>query len=232
MSERSAKALPLLSFLARFTVLAAIVSTFVWMFWFQRGTVGSFVRVEDGVANVSAGTAPVAIVVSVMALGLYCLLLKFKLEIQDFRVASMWSRAVAFIIDFWFALFMLSGLLGLVPLLVEAARTGVFRWHFERNYTVPSDMATIPLILVMLCAFVGYFLFPLMMRGQTVGCWVFRLATVNADGYIVYLPFSIAIRRLLAEFGGVCSPFKTFRQRDEEGRTFYDRESGFTVVRY
>jgi uncharacterized RDD family membrane protein YckC len=231
-SARTAKEMPLLSFLARLTVLAAVASTFVWGFWFQHGTVGSIVEVEDGASSVSAGTAPVAIVASLLALGLYFLLLKSKLQVQEFNAAPMWSRAAAFIIDFWFALFMLSGLLGFVPILLEAARTGVFRWHFERNYTVPTDAATIPLVLVMLGAFVAYFLLPMMMRGQTVGCWIFRLATVNTDGYVVYLPFSMAIRRLYAEFGGVCSPFKTFRQRDEQGRTFYDRESGFTVVRY
>jgi uncharacterized RDD family membrane protein YckC len=126
----------------------------------------------------------------------------------------------------------LGALFGFVDVLLEAARTGIFQWHFHRDYLVATDGVSLALVFVGLATLVAYFLLPLMMRGQTVGCWIFRLATVNLEGYLVYLPFSTAMRRLLAEFRGVCSPLRTLRKRDEQGRTFYDIESGFTVVCY
>jgi hypothetical protein len=71
------------------------------------------------------------------------------------------------------------------------------------------------------------------MKGsQTVGCWILRLATVNPDGYALILPCSVAVRRVWWEFRGLCSPIKSLKTRDAEGRTFYDIESGFAVIRY
>ena len=67
---RTAKEMSLLSFFARLTVFAAVASTFVWAFWFQHGTVGSIVELKDGAASVSAGTSPVGVVASLLALGL------------------------------------------------------------------------------------------------------------------------------------------------------------------
>lgn len=222
----------LASLIARLVVLAGVVSSFVWAFWGQHENIGGFTEIKDGATHVSAGTSPAAILMSLLGLVVYCILLNTRVKEQEFRVASMWKRAAAFVVDFWFAVFTLGALFGCVDILLEANRTGIFRWHFQRDYLVASDGASLVLVFVGLAAFVAYFLLPLMRRGQTVGCWIFRLATVNSDGYVIYLPFSIAVRRLFAEFRGVCSPLKTFRKRDQQGRTFYDLESGFTVVSY
>jgi uncharacterized RDD family membrane protein YckC len=152
--------------------------------------------------------------------------------VGEFRVAPIWRRAAAFVVDFWFAAFTMGALFGCVDVSLEASRTGIFRWHFQRDYWVATDTLGFVLVFVGLGASIAYFLLPLMRRGQTVGCWIFRLVTVNSEGYVVNLPFSIAIRRLLLEFRGLCSPLKTIKKRDEQGRTFYDIESGFSVVCY
>jgi hypothetical protein len=220
------------SLITRLAVVAAVISTFIWSFWFGPDTLGYSAETKDGATSVSAGTTPQVMLVSLLFVAFYCLLLTKKAEVRKFRIAPMWSRVAAFAVDCWLAVFTLGGLLGFVPLLLEAARTGVFRWYFQRNDSVSSDTAGIALVLVAICAFVAYFLLPLLKGSQTIGCWIFRLATVNTDGYVVYLPLSSAMRRLGAEFRGSYSPIKTFRTRDNEGRTFYDRDSGFTVVRY
>ena len=220
------------SIIARSVVFSGIVSTFIWAFWFNSGTIGYNAESRDGASRVSAGTTPLVIVLSLAGLVLSCVLLNTKVQSRDFHVVPMWRRAAAFVLDFWYALVTLSGLFGTVHVLLEGARTGTFQWHFQRDYSVPADSAGVALVFLQLGVVVGYFLLPLMRRGQTVGCWIFRLVTVNADGYVVYLPFSTAMRRLLMEFRGVCSPFKTFKNRDDQGRTFYDRESGFTVLGY
>jgi hypothetical protein len=72
-------------------------------------------------------------------------------------------------------------------------------------------------------------------RRQTVGSWVLRIATVSADGSVLTLPLSVAFRRAYMEFTGLVSPFsfwKAAKGRDALGRTFWDREAGFMVVRY
>jgi uncharacterized RDD family membrane protein YckC len=217
---------------ARSSVFAAVVATFIWAFWVDSGTIGYIAETKDGATTVSAGTRLGPIIVSLLSVVLYPFLVSRKVEVQNGRIASMWRRAAAFAVDFWFALFTLSTLFGFAPVLLEARRTGVFHWHFQRDYAALSDRFDIVLLPAFMCAFVAYFAFPLMKGSQTVGCWILRLATVNDNGYVVYLPFSTAIRRLLAEFRGLCSPIRSFRTRDAEGRTFYDIDSGFTVIHY
>ncbi len=220
------------SLIVRLIVSAGIAWSFVWAFWFQHGDIGSFTEVRQGVTHVSAGTSPLAILMSVIGLVVYGVLPNTPANVENFSVAPLWRRAAAFVVDFWFVVFTLGGLSGWVVLLLEANRTGNFRWYFERDYLVPSDGASIFLVFMGLAALVAYFLFPLMRRSQTVGGWIFRLATVNSDGFVVYLPLSVAARRLFAEVRGLTSPLRTLRNRDERGRTFYDIESGFTVVSY
>ena len=220
------------SLIGRLAVSAGVVYSYVWTFWLQSESIGSWTEIKGGSASVAAATSPRALMMGVVGLALCCILLNTPVRAQEFRIASMWRRAAAFVVDFWFAVFTLGAVFGFLDVLLEAARTGRFQWQFHRDYLVSTDGLSFAFVFVSLAAFVGYFLLPLMRRGQTVGCWIFRLATVNLDGYVIYLPFSAAMRRLLWEFRGVCSPLKTFRKRDVEGRTFYDVESGFTVVSY
>ena len=216
----------------RLVVFAGVAWSLVWAFWVQHADIGSFTEVKNGVTHVSAGTSPLAILMSVVGLVVYCILLNTRVRVENFSVAPLWRRAAAFVVDFWFAVFTLGALFGFVDVFLEASRTGIFRWHFQRDYLVSADGASVVFVFVGLAAFVAYFLLPLMRRSQTVGGWIFRLATVNSDGFVVYLPLSIAARRLFAEFRGLTSPLRTLRKRDEQGRTFYDIESGFTVVSY
>jgi uncharacterized RDD family membrane protein YckC len=219
-------------FIVRLVVFAGIAWSFVWTFWVQHEDIGSFTEVKNGVTYVSAATNPLAILMSVTGLVVYFILLNARVKVENFSIAPMWKRAAAFVVDFWFAAFTLAALFGFFDILLEASRTGVFRWHYQRDYLVASDRATIAFVVAGLAAFVAYFLLPLMRCSQTIGGWIFRLATLNSDGSPVYLPPSIAARRLFAEFRGLISPLRTLRKRDEQGRTFYDIESGFTVVSY
>jgi hypothetical protein len=224
--------MPVKPIIARLVVFAGVAYSYVWAFWLQDETIGAFTEIRDGTTNVTSATSPQALLMGIGGLAVYCVVLNVPVKGQEFRVAPTWRRAAAFVVDFWFAIFTLGALFGFIDVVLEAARTGIFQWHFHRDYLVATDGVSLALVFVGLAAFVAYFLLPLMRRGQTVGCWILRLAIVNLDGCVVYLPFSTAMRRLFAEFRGVCSPLKTFRKRDEQGRTFYDLESGFTVVCY
>ena len=194
------------SLAARLAVSAGIVYSYVWAFWLQDESIGSFSEIKNGATSVTAATSPQAVGMGIVGLAVYCVLLNIPVKEQEFRPAPMWRRAAAFAVDFWFAIFTLGALFGFIDVSLEAARTGIFQWHFHRNYWAATDWVSLVLTFVGLATFVAYFLLPLMRRSQTVGCWMFRLATVNFDGYAIYMPFSTAIRRLLAEFRGVCSP--------------------------
>jgi hypothetical protein len=123
----------------------------------------------------------------------------------------------------------------MIALLLEAERTKSFYWHFERNYWVGSDSAMFVLVLLSIVAMAGYFVLPLANRRQTVGFWILRIATVTSDGTVLYLPLSTAIRLKYLEFRELFSLFnlwKVVKGKDAQGRTFYDRETGFMVVRF
>jgi hypothetical protein len=152
---------------ARLAALTAVVATFIWAFWINRGTIGYIAETKDGVTTVSAGTSPAAIILRLSSVVLYLLLVNHKVELQNVRIAPMWCRAAAFAVDFWFALFTLSTLFGFVPVLLEALRTGVFRWHFQRDYAAFSNRFDIVLVLLFICAFSAYFVLPLM-RGASL----------------------------------------------------------------
>lgn len=216
----------------RWALFLGVLSSYIWVFWGQKGEIGSFTETRNGMTHVSAGTNPPALVMGVSMLLIYFVLLNTRVKQHKFRVAPIWRRAAAFAVDFWCAIFTIGALSGCVDVLLEAFRTGSWRWHFERDYSVASDSISLALVFLFLAAFVAYFLLPLMYRGQTVGNWIFRLVTVNSDGSVVRLPLLVAIRRLFASFRGLGSPLRTIRKRDGDGQTFYDIESGFTVVSY
>ncbi len=218
--------------LLRLALLLSILFSIVWAVYGPDGDIGAGIATTNSRTQVSAGTTPQAIAAGVALLLIYCLLLNTRVDQHEFRVAPIWRRAAALATDFWVAVYSLSALFACIPVFLEARRTGIFRWNFQRDHTVSSDWVHWLVVLVYLAAFVAYFLLPLMRRGQTLGAWIFRLVTVNSDGYIVSLPFRVAVRRLRAEFRGLISPLKTLRKRDEQGRTFYDIESGFTVMSY
>lgn len=218
--------------LVRLVVLLGVLFSFGWAFWGPYREIGMFMETGDGATKVSAGTSLVAILASIAMITIYCLVHGHRVEIMEPRIASMWRRAVAFVVDFWVVVFSMGALSGYGAVMLEAHRTGVFRWYFERDYEVASDSFAVVLIFVSLAALVAYFLLPLMKGGQTVGEWIFRIVTVNLDGYAIALPFSVAIRRLYATFRGLVSPVKMLRRRDEQGRTLYDLESGYTMVSY
>lgn len=219
--------------LTRLALLAGIVYSGVWVFEGPPKQLGISVEVGNNAAHVSGGSSPLALALSALLLMSYVVTLNTRIDQHSFRIAPLWRRTGAWIIDSWVGVFSFGSLGGFVSVASEALRLGVFRWQFQRNYLVATDYwISLALLIAGLAAFVAYFLLPLMLAGQTVGSWIFRVVTVNADSCIVRLPFRIAMNRLLAVLQGAMSPIKTIRKRDSQGRTQYDIKSGFTVVTY
>ena len=193
--------------------LAAIgvMSTVVWVFWFQKGELGYRTYGKDSVQYVAAGTTPIALVSSVLGIGLLFVLMRQELRVGDFQISPLWRRYAALTIDFWFSVYVFASVTTMIPLLFEAARRHSFQWHFERDYWIPSDWAIVVLILAGIAAIPAYFVLPLANRRLTLGFWILRIATVSSDGSFVSLPLSTAFRRAYTEFGELFSPFCLWR---------------------
>jgi uncharacterized RDD family membrane protein YckC len=209
-----------------------LVCTFVWSFWFQKAVIGYTAESRDGRSYVAAGSKPEVILLSVLGIVCFCVLMKAEVRLTECHTAPLQLRLAAFLLDIWFFLFVIGGIGSLPSLLLEAQRTGTFQWHFERSYSVPADDLELVLVFVYLALMVLYFVLPLAKRRQTMGCWICRLATVSANGSVLNLPISTAAWRVYMEFSGLIHLIRTVKETDTEGRTWYDRETGFAVVRY
>jgi RDD family len=210
----------------------ALVSSFIWFYWFQKNPAGYSSESKNGVRHVVAGSWPVVVTLSIIGVLLFIFLMTRELHVDAFQASSLPLRFVAFLFDCWFLLLTVVGTSSLLHSLLEAQRSGTFRWRYEQESVAASDGADTVLILANLTLMFMYFVITLARRRQTVGQWLFRLATVSPNGSVLYLPFSTALWRTFMAFRGLISPWRFLKETDAQGRTWYDRETGFIVVRY
>jgi len=215
----------------RALVGTALVSSFVWFYWFQKSPVGFISETNNGVTHVVAGSSPVVVSLSILGIFLFIFVMTREVQVETFQASSLKRRFAAFIFDCWYLLLTVVGLSSLLHLLLEAHRSGTFRWRYEIE-TGASDGADAAIVLINLTVMFMYFVVPLARRRQTVGQWLFRLATISEGGSLLYLPFSTALRRTFMAFRGLISPWRFLKEADAQGRTWYDRETGLTVVRF
>jgi uncharacterized RDD family membrane protein YckC len=200
-------------------------------YMFSAGVVGYTSHWENGKGYVAAGSHPVLLAWSIIALAVLAIL--FKMEVEEFPagVPGMWRRFFAFLIDFWFIVAVLASIGGTIPLWLERMRTGQFSWQFQRNYSVPSDQIfVLPLALIIMALMFLYFVWPLTKGKQTVGCFILRLRVAPPFGSKGALTFRTAARRVWLEFTGMGSLLFKRNDRDSQGRTWYDRESDCIVI--
>jgi len=190
-------------------------------------------KLGDGRADVSAGSHPMVLVWDAIALALFVALMLRNSEAATVGVPSRGRRIAAGLIDFWFSLLTLSGIIALLPLSLEAARTGHFTWHFQRAYTVNTDgIFALPSALSVLALMALYHVLPLTRGKQTVGCFIMRIKVTPPFGDRGNFTFRQAIRRAYYEFNGF-SPFLWLSKnwdKDGHGRTWYDIKTNCTVV--
>lgn len=215
----------------RALVGTALVSSFVWFYWFQRIPIGFISETKNGVTRVVAGSSPVVVSLSILGIFLFIFVMTREVRFETFEASSLKRRFAGFIFDCWYLLLTVVGVSSLLHLLLEAQRSGTFRWRYEIE-TGASNGADSAIVLVNLTVMLMYFVVPLAHRRQTVGQWLFRVATVSAGGNVLYLPFSTALWRTFMAFRGLISPWRFFKETDAQGRTWYDRETGFTVIRF
>jgi hypothetical protein len=203
----------------------------VWFYWFRKNPVGFVSETKNGVTGAVASSSPVAVSLSILGIALFIYVMTRGVPVETFQPASLKRRFVAFVFDCWYLLLTVIGASSLFHLVLEAQRSGTFRWQYEAR-TGGSDGADAALVLTNLVVMFMYFVVPLARRRQTVGQWLLRLATVSGARGVVYVPYPTALWRTFLELRGLVSPWRFLKETDAQGRTWYDRETGFTVVHF
>jgi hypothetical protein len=215
----------------RLGVMLFLVLSIVFLQVYSIGQVGYSAQWKDGEALVSAGSHPVAIVWAIVALLIFLAVLRIKADETIRGVPTLARRFAALLIDFWFSILAVSSFATIIPLWLEAVRTGHFSWNFQRDHSVSTDeIFALPFVLANMVVIFLYFVIPLTKGKQTVGCFVMRLRVTPPFGTEGSFTFRQAVQRTWYEFRGLCGFLSTGKDRDSEGRTWWDRKTNCTVV--
>ena len=216
------KALRLIAFIV-------VVASFGIIHFFNVGQVGDSMQWKDGDTSISAGSHPAVLLWAAAAVALFCLLMLRPASAVTEGVPTIKRRVLAFLIDFWFSLSVVSSIGALFPLLLEAMRTGHFAWYFHRSYSVKTDGLGAVASLVFMALMALYFAFPLTRGRQTVGYFIVGLKVAPPFGDEGRFTFKAALMRTFYAFVGLTSVITRKWDRDGEGRTWYDRKTNCTV---
>jgi hypothetical protein len=198
--------------------------------YFAVPEVGETLQWTNGKADISAGSHPAELIWTVAAIALFAFLMVRRPGPTAEGVPSPLRRILAFLIDFQFSLFTTTGVEALIPLWLEAGRTGHFAWHFHRNYSANTDYLSVISFLFFAALMVLYFAFPLTRGRQTVGCFVVRIRVMPHSGNEGRFTLKAALVRTFRAFEGALSLLIRNRNAYDQGKTSYDRKTGCTVV--
>lgn len=213
-------------------LIVLLVASFAAMYVFEIGHVGFSMQVSNGQSVIAAGSSPIMLLWAALSVAMFVVLMRTKGNPLIVGIPTWKRRAASFFLDFWFSLLTLSSFGALLPLWIEALRTGRFSWTFERNYRVASDdLFGLPLVLGTMGLMFLYFVFPLTLGKQTVGCLVMRLRVTPPFGDEGRFTFREAARRTLYEFMALSGwPLTLSKGRDSYGRAWHDRATDCRVV--
>ncbi|MFI5097519.1 MAG: RDD family protein [Candidatus Acidiferrales bacterium] len=194
--------------------------------------IGGSMTWKDGNTFICAGSDPTTLIWAALSTALFVVLMVRKPSAVSEGVPSRKRRILAVVIDLWFSALAVVSVTSLIPLWVEAARTGHFSWYFQRDYSVPADILSGLAGLLCWALIILYFAFPLMIARQTVGCFIMRLRVAPPFGDEGSFTFKAALMRTYYAFIGLVTLtlLTRNRERDEQGRTWYDRKTSCTVV--
>jgi uncharacterized RDD family membrane protein YckC len=152
---------------------------------------------SDGTYHIEGGSAPWALDMAALSLAVYFLLMFAPAAELGQAFFGWWRRTLAFCIDMVFAVAMLSPVAGLIPVLMEWKRTGVFAWTFARSAPAAGDyLMSAALFILMASLLVLYFAFPLIRNRPSPGSCAMGYQIVQDDGGSI--PLKVAVYRTLA----------------------------------
>jgi hypothetical protein len=213
--------------LLRIIAIVFVAFQLCCMYLFPTSWMWSSRESHGAVTTVSTASLSIPAAWSVIGLLLFAVLMMSQQSVSVVGVPAWRRRAAAFLLDFHFGLLTL---VGTSAIFVQAIR----RW--EVGHVVSSGESTDPttsvllrailLAILSLAALFLYFVFPLTMGKQTVGCFIMGTKCAPPFGTQGRFTWPVAIRRTWYELKGVCSS----PRRDPDGNTWYDLESNCRVV--
>jgi len=213
----------------RLCACALVLLSFVIMYFFDVGQVGVSMQWKNGSTSISAGSHPAELIWAAAAVALFIVLMLRKPGNITEGVPTVKRRVLAFLVDFWFSLSVVSSVGALVPLWFESVRTGHFAWRFHRTYSANTDGLAALASLCFMALMVLYFAFPLTRGRQTVGYFIVGLRVAPPFGNEGRFTFKAALLRTFYAFVGLTSVLTRKWDRDGRGRTWYDRKTECTV---
>jgi len=218
--------------LLRLVSLMFVGLSVVFIYSFDGRQVGGSMTWKDGNTFISAGSDPTMLIWAVLSIALFVVLMVRKPSTVAEGIPSRKRRIMAVVIDLWFSALALVSIMSPVPLWIEAARTGHFSWYFQRNYSVNTDILSELLVPLGWALVILYFAFPLMRGRQTLGCFIMRLRVAPPFGDEGSFTLKAALMRTYYAFIGLVTLtlLTRNRERDDQGRTWYDRKTNCTVV--
>lgn len=212
--------------LNRFTLGLGIVANLICVYFFGGGQIGFSYEQNDQKIIVACGTHPVLLGWAAVGIGVFYALIHRNYHLQTAGTPSLRRRFVAFVIDFYFALFISGSIEAILPLIVEARRTGHFAWHFVRRFSVPSDAMFALLALLSIILLAIYFIYPMTRGKQTVGCYLMRIVVRRRGAENASFSWRQGLMRLRYEAMGFGFwPYTLWKGIDNSGQTWYDRQS-------
>lgn len=166
----------------RWPFLALLTAFFIAAAWIGPAQIGASSVTDNGHYVYAAGTAPWALIIASLIIGLYFLLMLSPSSKTGFPLPGVLRRFIAFLVDFALAMISIGSFLGLIPALAEWHRTGVFQWHFQRTSPVPGDnLIAISSFAVAIIGLISYFAWPLVRQRPTPGTCIAGYQVVADD---------------------------------------------------
>jgi RDD family len=190
----------------RWPFLAVLIALLILGNLVDPTSLGISVYSSNGNYRIVGGTALWAIGFSIVIGTLYFWLMYAPLGQLTTPLPGIIRRWFAFWIDFILAIMATAPILGLIGLLSEWRRTGVFAWNFERTTPAPSDKVTVTLMFILLpIALMAYYVFPLLRHRPSPGSCVAGYQITSADES----PMTVrrATLRALVGFLAVATPY-------------------------
>jgi uncharacterized RDD family membrane protein YckC len=169
--------------LLRWLFIALLAVIIFLGFFTEPMALGLATHWDDEHYRYSGGTRPEALVLACLILALYIALVKAKWEKPYAALPGTVRRFFAFGIDFLLVMMSISPIVGILPVIVEWKRTGVFEWTIERNVPMPGDtLQTIAGLLVSVAALLMYYSVPLLRERPSPGACILGYVVVPDEG--------------------------------------------------
>ena len=206
----------------RWVFLAVLMPLVVLGFVGQLPRVGVSAEWSDENYLFAARTDPWALAYSLPLIALYLLLLLYSEPgEQGAPLPSVFRRFVACWLDSLLAIMVLAPIIGILPIVLEWKRTGVFEWHFERTIYVPGDG------LIIICGFLPTFAglafynaWPLLRRKPSPGTCIMGYQIVPDEGITMTMGTAL-LRTLLGFVAAAGWPVAPFVARDKGTGKFW-----------